>query len=145
MLSVQEALLMKAVQDEIEREEATQLGGALGATGGALAGAGIGAVPHSIGNALNALKDRGAAARGMTPAKKPLRALKPGYRMAGGLTGLILGGGLGAGTAALMKQDSEAARLLGKIQAQGGTIDKFDQGQLAQLLGDMYQNPSQLM
>jgi len=145
MLSVQEALLMKAVQDEIEREEATQLGGALGATGGALLGAGVGAVPHSLGNAVNALKDKAAATRGMTPAKKPLRALKPGYRMAGGLTGLILGGGLGAGAAAMMKQDSEAARLLGKIQAQGGSVDKVDEIQLATLLGNMYQNPSQLM
>ena len=34
MLSVQEALLMQAVADEIEREEATQLGGVVGATGG---------------------------------------------------------------------------------------------------------------
>ena len=136
---------MKAVQDEIEREEAAQLGGALGATGGALLGAGIGAVPHSLGNAVNALKDRGAAARGMTPVRKPLRALKPGYRMAGGLTGLILGGGLGAGTAALMKRDSEAGRLLGKVQAQGGSINKVDEMQLAQLLGEMYQTPSQLM
>ena len=136
---------MQAVADEIEREEATQLGGVVGATGGAALGVAAGSIPHSLGNAVNALKDKAAATRGMTPAKKPLRALKPGYRMAGGLTGLILGGGLGAGAAAMMKQDSEAGRLLGKIQAQGGSVDKVDEIQLATLLGDMYQNPSQLM
>ena len=128
---------MKAVQDEIERDQATQLGGALGGTGGALIGTAVGTIPHKLGNAVNALRGRNQ--------KSVARTLKPGYRMAGGLTGLILGGGLGAGTAALMKRDSEAGRLLGKIQAQGGQIDKVDEMQLAQLLGDMYQNPSQLM
>ena len=136
---------MQAVADEIEREEATQLGGVVGATGGAALGVAAGSIPHSLGNAVNALKDKAAATRGMTPAMKPMRALKPGYRMAGGLTGLILGGGLGAGAAAMMKQDSEAGRLLGKIQAQGGSVDKVDEIQLATLLGEMYQNPSQLM
>ena len=58
---------------------------------------------------------------------------------------MILGGGLGAGTAAVMKQDSQAAQLLGKIQAQGGQLDQQDQMYLASLLGDLYQKPSQLM
>ena len=74
-----------------------------------------------------------------------MRSLKPGWRMAGGLTGMILGGGLGAGTAAIMKQDSQAAQLLGKVQAQGGQMSPTDERILGALLGDIYQNPSQLM
>ena len=137
MLSVEEALLMKAVQDEIEAQEATQLGGVLGAGGGALMGAAAGIVPHKLGNAVNALRGRNQ--------KSVARTLKPGYRMAGGLTGLILGGGLGAGMAAMMKRDSEAGALLGKIQAQKGQLDEVDQQNLGRLLGDMYNSPSQLM
>ena len=38
-----------------------------------------------------------------------VNALRPGFRMAGGLTGAILGGALGAGTAAVMRQDNPAA------------------------------------
>ena len=66
-------------------------------------------------------------------------------RMAGGLTGLILGGGLGAGASALMQRESSAGRLLGKIQAQGGQLSSTDELALSQMLGEIYQNPSQLM
>ena len=125
---------MKAVQDEIEAQEATQLGGALGAGGGALMGAAAGSIPHKLGQAINTLRPK------HTP-----RVAKPGFRMAGGLTGLILGGGLGAGMAAIMKRDSEAARVLGKIQAQNGELDSIDQANLGRILGDMYNSPSQLM
>ena len=135
---------MKAVQDEIEREQATQMGGAAGGVVGGLIGAAAGTIPHKIGNALNDLRDKSAAKRGMTPVKKPLRVLKPGPRMAGGLTGLILGGGLGAGMAAMMKRESEAGDLLGKIQAQRGQLDSMDERRLAALLGDIYNSPSQL-
>ena len=145
MLSVQEALLMKAVQDEIEAEEAMQLGGAVGGVGGALMGAAGGSIPLAMGNALNNLKDKAAASRGLTPVRKTMTRLRPGPRMAGGLTGLILGGGLGAGMAAIMKKESEAGRILGKIQAQGGKLDANDELKLSSILGDLYQNPSQLM
>ena len=128
---------MKAVQDEIEREEATQLSGVLGGAGGAVIGAAAGTIPHKVGNAVNALRGRSK--------KNVARTLKPGYRMAGGLTGLILGGGLGAGAAAMMKGESEAGELLGKIQAQGGRIDEIDEARLGKLLSDMYQNPSQIL
>ena len=137
MLTPQEALLFQAVKDEQAREEATQLGGALGAVGGALGGVAAGSIPNSIGSALNNL-------RGVKQ-KTIARSLKPGWRMAGGLTGMILGGGLGAGTAALMKKDSQAAQLLGKIQAQGGELDGLDEQNLNRMLGDIYNNPSQFM
>ena len=137
MLSVEETLLMKAVQDEIEAEEAAQLGGALGAGGGALLGAAGGTIPHKMGNAVNTLRGRSD--------KTIARSLRPGYRMAGGLTGLILGGGLGAGMAAMMKRESDAGALLGKIQAQRGQLDAVDEAKLSSLLGNVYTSPSQLM
>ena len=58
---------------------------------------------------------------------------------------MILGGGLGAGMAAIMKQESQAAQLLGKIQAQGGQLSSVDEAILGQLLGEIYQKPSQMM
>ena len=65
--------------------------------------------------------------------------------MAGGLTGAILGGALGAGAAAIMKQNSPAAEMIGKIQAQGGQLSEMDKIQLSRMLGQIYNEPSQLM
>ena len=137
MLSPEELLLFKAVKDEQEYQDSLSQGGMVGGIGGATLGTLGGTVPHKLGNALNRLKG--------TQTKTIARSLKPGFRMAGGLTGLILGGGLGAGMAALMKKDSDAGQLLGKIQAQGGELDEIDRMQLSKLLGDMYSNPSQFM
>lgn len=137
MLSPEELLLFKAVKDEQEFQDSLSQAGMVGGIGGASLGALGGIVPHKLGNALNKLKG--------TQAKTIARSLKPGFRMAGGLTGLILGGGLGAGMAALMKKDSDAGQLLGKIQAQGGQLDEMDQMRLSKLLGEMYNSPSQFM
>ena len=137
MLSPEELLLFKAVKDEQEYQDSLSQGGMVGGIGGAALGTLVGTVPHKLGNALNRLKS--------TQTKTIARSLKPGFRMAGGLTGLILGGGLGAGMAALMKKDSDAGQLLGKIQAQGGQLDEMDQMQLGKLLGEMYNSPSQFM
>ena len=63
--------------------------------------------------------------------------------MAGGLTGLILGGGLGAGTAAVMKQNNPSADILAKIQA-NGELTEYDQYQLEKVLRDMYSNQSRM-
>ena len=133
MLTPQEALLFQAVKDEQERQQAAELALTLGAVGGAGIGIAGGQIPHMIGKGINKVTGR-----------KPNR-LKPGPRMAGGLTGLVLGGGLGAGAAAMMKQDSEAGQLLGKLQAQGGRMSPSDERILGALLGEIYQNPSQLM
>lgn len=143
MLSVQEALLLRAAQEEVEQQKAQEAAGILGLTGGAVIGTAGGMVPHGIGNLVNRGRDALAARQGLTPKKSIGRTLRPGFRLAGGLTGAILGGALGAGTAALMKQDNEAARLLGRIQAKG-TLSATDEAQLANLLGDIYSNQSAL-
>ena len=137
MLSPEELLLFQAVKDEQERQDAMEQAQLVGGVGGAALGTLGGTIPHKLGNAINKLKG--------TQKKTISRTLKPGFRMAGGLTGLILGGGLGAGMAAMMKKDSDAGQLLGKIQAQGGQLDEMDQMQLERLLGDMYNSPSQFM
>ena len=131
-LSIQEALLLGAAKEEVEREQAINNAALAGAVGGAGIGVLGGQVPHLVGKGINALSGR-----------KPNR-LKAGPRMAGGLTGLILGGGLGAGVAAVMKQNNEPAQLLGKIQARG-ELSPGDEMKLARLLGDIYSNQSQLM
>ena len=61
-------------------------------------------------------------------------------RMAGGLVGAILGGGLGAGVRQMMVQESPAANMLAKMQAQG-TLNPMDRAQLQSVLKDMYNNP----
>ena len=145
MLSPQEALLFQAVKDEEAAQMSQNAALGLGGAGGAIIGAAAGNIPHKMGVALNNLRDRAASRQGLSPVKKPMRMLKPGPRMAGGLTGLILGGALGAGMSALMKKESPSAQLLGKIQAQGGNLDSEDERILGELLGAIYNNPSELM
>ena len=125
MLSLEEALLLKAAQEETEKEQSVQAASLLGGAGGALLGRLGGAVPHQMGRGLNAIRGRRAA------------PLKPGFRMAGGLTGAILGGALGAGTAAVMKHNNRPAELLGDIQAKG-SITSAEEQELATLLGELY-------
>jgi len=135
MLSPQEALMMKAAYDEQERIQQQNTAGLLGAAGGGLMGAAAGSIPHKIGTAINSLK--GNPASGM-------RAVKPGFRAAGGLTGIILGGGLGAGVASLMKSESPAARGMAQMQA-GGDITEYELKQIEDELAAVYSNPSQYM
>ncbi len=145
MLTVEEALLFQAVKDEEDRQAAIQQAAVAGGLGGAGLGMLGGTVPHAIGTGINKVKDNLAARQGLSPKVPYGTRLKPGFRFAGGLTGLILGGGLGAGTAALMKKDSEAGQLLANIQAKGGQIDENDERALAIVLGDIYNNPSQMV
>ena len=145
MLSPQEALLLQAARDEQARQESMQAAGLTGAIGGAAIGA-IGGQPlHMFGNAINATKDSLAARQGLSAAPNRMRGLKAGPRMAGGLVGMILGGGLGAGMSAIMQRGSTAGELLGKLQAQGGELNQIDEMRMAQELGKIYQNPSSMM
>ena len=65
-------------------------------------------------------------------------ALGRGHRMAGGLVGAILGGGLGMGTRQMMIDNSPAATLLARAQADGG-LSASDQELLGSILEDTYQ------
>ena len=130
MLSVEEALLFKAVQDEQERMDAQTVGGVVGSAGGTLLGLDAGRAAHRH------------ATKGQTI--EGMGRIRPGFRAAGGLTGAILGGALGAGSAAIMKRESPAGQMLGDIQAQQGQLTEYQQHVLSQLLGEIYGSPSQL-
>jgi hypothetical protein len=88
--------------------------------------------------------DPGAAMGGGAAVGATLGAL-PGIggvrgRMAGGLVGAILGGGLGLGARQMMIQESPAANMLAKMQAQG-TLNPMDRAQLQSVLKNIYNNP----
>ena len=77
------------------------------------------------------------AAIGGAGSQLPLTANRTASsRMAGGLIGLILGGGLGVGTRKLMIDGSPAAGLLAKLQS--GTFTEQDQVKLEKVLADTY-------
>ena len=137
-ISIEDLLLARLAQENDNKPsnaEALLAGGALGGAAGALAGT----VPHSVGRGINKIKDGLAAQQGLTrSAGQNLRgAVKPGFRMAGGLVGAILGGGLGMGTRQLMIENSPAAELLAKAQVQG-ELSQYDMAQLEQIIGDQY-------
>jgi hypothetical protein len=120
--SIEDILLAKAMADAESRPDpAVAMGGGAGI--GATLGVVAGSVPHNIGNMLGA---------------KP--SMRPGFRMAGGLVGAILGGGLGMGARQAMIQESPAANILAKMQAQG-TLNPMDRAQLQSVLKDIYNNP----
>ena len=120
--SIEDILMAKALADaEKQVDPGVAMGG--GAAVGATLGAVAGSVPHNLGKMLGA---------------KP--SMRPGFRMAGGLVGAILGGGLGMGARQMMIQDSPAANILAKMQAQG-TLNPMDRAQLQSVLKDIYNNP----
>ena len=120
--SIEDILMAKAMADAESRPDpAVAMGG--GAAVGATLGAVAGSVPHNIGRMLGAKA-----------------SMRPGFRMAGGLVGAILGGGLGMGARQAMIQDSPAAAILAKMQAQG-TLNPMDRQQLQSVLKDIYNNP----
>ena len=60
-------------------------------------------------------------------------------RLAGGLMGTILGGGLGLGVRQLMVNESPAARALAVMQTQG-QLDPTDRAAVQSVLRDIYSN-----
>ena len=60
-------------------------------------------------------------------------------RMAGGLVGLMLGGGLGKGLQQALIQESPAAALLAKMQVQG-SLNTAEKHQLEKMVKEAYSN-----
>ena len=117
-VSIEDILLARSMQDQ-------QKGPDMGTS--ALIGAGLGGTAGiTIGDFAQRLSPKG-----------PM--LKPGMRMAGGLVGAILGGALGAGTKAIMQQNSPAANILAKLQAKG-ELEPMEQQALESILADTYKN-----
>jgi len=135
-VNIEDILLLKAQQDSANQNNDVGMiaGGTLGAALGALDGTGR----HRKGQAE-------LLERLVTRTKQPLTGApglhnaRPGARMAGGLVGLILGGGLGAGTSALMQRESPSARLLAKLQTEG-SLTPQEADQLEDVLTATYSN-----
>ena len=126
-VSIEDILLARSMSDAEKRIDPGE---------GALIGAGL------MGAAGIGYTDLAARLRPQTQMSvMPPRGyrLKPGHRMAGGLVGAILGGALGAGTAAMMKQNSPAANILAKLQTDGD-LNPADQQALQSILADTYSN-----
>ena len=121
---IEQILLAKAAQDAEQGPRLSDMV-ALGAGGGAALGA-LAGIPFD------------AVGRGIGKLRGTNRMLKPGLRMAGGLVGAIIGGGLGAAAQQqAARETGEAGALLAKIQAQGG-VSALDQVRLEAVLKDAY-------
>ena len=141
MASLEEILAYKAAERSQEAEAAQGAGQITGATGGALLGMMAGIPVHRAGNAVNAAKSLLGKTQGAAAPRNPLKALKPGYRMAGGLVGMITGGLLGNAIASQAVAENPAAELLAKLQVQG-TLDVADKMALEQMVGSYYKGMS---
>ena len=137
MTSLEEILAYKAAEKAAQSESMSNTGAILGATGGSLLGMMAGIPVHKVGNTVNSIRDTLAARQGLSAPRNPLKALKPGYRMAGGLVGMIVGGGLGSAIAAQAAAENPAADLLAKLQVQG-SLDMGEKMALEQLVGSYY-------
>jgi uncharacterized protein YcfJ len=133
-VSIEDILLARAAQDEANRpsqDAAITTGAILGSLGGVALGQGLHTGSELIGSAKRLVTRAG---------DKPMMSrVKPGYRMAGGLVGAILGGALGAGARQLMIQESPAARLLARAQV-NGEMTAADEKMLEDILADTYSN-----
>ena len=129
MLPTPEQVLQQRIIQQNEGLGSPEAAGTMGAALGAGAGVLMGSVPHALGNGINKLVGREAKGIG--------RALKPGHRMAGGLVGLILGGGLGMAARNEMIGGSPEARLMAKLQVQG-SLEPVEEQQLQSMIQDTY-------
>ena len=130
MLPTPEQVLQQRIIQQNEGLGSPEAAGTMGAALGAGAGVLMGSVPHAIGNVGNKLVGRDAN-------KGIGRMLRPGHRMAGGLVGLVLGGGLGAAARNEMISGSPEAALMAKLQVQG-TLNPDEEVQLQRMIQDTY-------
>ena len=138
-VSIEDILLARAAQDEADRPstENVAIGGSIL---GSLGGVAVGGLAHEGDKAIGSAKRLASRALGGNPEKPGmLNRAKPGYRMAGGLVGAILGGALGAGARELMIQESPAARVLARVQT-SGEMTPSDEKMLEDILADTYSN-----
>ena len=142
-VSIEDILLARAQQDEANRIGSTPaalLGASLGAAAGyrATKPSATDKLVEELDNFSTKKKKKGKTAQRMTGRSKG------GRRMAGGLVGAILGGGLGVGTRQAMIQNSPAADMLAKLQV-NGSLTYADQQKLQGMLADSYSNSTLAM
>ena len=137
-VSIEDILLARAAADEASRPTTEQVA-ATGAILGSLGGVAVGGVPHTGSELVGSAKRLLGRTVGGSGQKSIGQRLKPGYRMAGGLVGAILGGALGAGARQIMIAESPAARLLARAQV-NGEMTAADEKMLEDILADTYSN-----
>jgi len=120
-----EKILLAQAAREAEQGPKLSDAVALGAGGGAALGGLMGVPVNAVGQIVGKMRGTNSM-------------LKPGARMAGGLVGALIGGGLGAfAQQQAIRQTGEAGTLLAKIQSQGGMTSE-DQRMLNLVLRDAY-------
>ena len=120
---VEEMLLAKAIadgQNQITNQDAALIGAGLGVTSSFLPGI----IPNTQMN--------------IAPPNAMHRVDNARKRMAGGFVGAVLGGALGPAVRQVAIQDSPAAALLAKAQAQGGELSVEDTQNLQNILAETY-------
>ena len=140
MSTLQDILYAKALADAQYRETDNT-----GMAVGALTGTALGAAAAPV-TRLAPLQERasygvskvGPRQAGARTALAGARAGNVGRRLAGGLVGAIVGGALGEGVKRIAMNQSPAASMLAKIQANGGAISPYDQAQLEAILREIY-------
>ena len=146
-MSVQDILLQQAMQDNLNQPDPSAAM-AIGGAGGALLGIGAGHIPQKGAEALTGLISRRPAAVAKPDARMMAQRMKgmirPGFRAAGGLVGLMAGGALGAGVANAFSNESAAGNMLARIQSTGGNLSAMDQMRLEAILSDSYNNMGQM-
>ena len=140
MSTLQDILYAKALADAQYRETDNT-----GMAVGALTGTALGAATSPV-TALAPLQERasygvskvGPRQAGARTALASARAGNVGRRLAGGLVGAIIGGALGEGVKRIAMNESPAAAMLAKLQANGGTMSAYEQDQLEAILREIY-------
>ena len=133
MLSLEEALVLRAAKDAEQAEQMNNVGAILGATVGGGVGLGAGQLGRSARNTLGLNKGR--------------KGYLPGGRMAGMLGLGIAGGLLGPGVTALAtgSDKSGAAGILARRQINNGQMSVLDKAMAQEILREAYSNPQNLM
>ena len=121
-----EEVLLYRIQQQNEGLLSPEAVGTMGAAVGAVAGAAAGSISHQLGRGINAMTGRQG------------KRFKPGLRLAGGLIGAIMGGGLGPAMRQQAINNSPEARLLAEIQINGGQVSPEQTYALQSMLEDTY-------
>lgn len=139
--SIEEILLAQAYensQNQPNEAAAIALGSGIGALGGYQAMAPAQSVANAPGNAINMLKDAVASRKGLSRQGLTNRPSR-GFKKAGSLVGMLVGGTLMGGLTRELLKASPEARLLAKIQTTG-EVSPEDRVLLQQFVEDYYRN-----